>query len=110
MGLVFVENFHGGILLHVMVPVKVILKLVVRVESRLYVFDRACETENLVLHNTSQRLLIDDLGTRMIKNRRFRVLSAMQIEDRSRTRFFEPLCLFSILDPAGRREPIDCPG
>ncbi len=67
MGLVFVENFHGGILLHVMVPVKVILKLVVRVESRLYVFDRACETENLVLHNPSRRLLSDDLGTRMIK-------------------------------------------
>ncbi len=71
-----------------MVPVKVILKLVVRVESRLYVFDRACKTENLVLHNTSQRLLSDDLGTRMIKTDVSASCQSMQVEDGSRSSYF----------------------
>ncbi len=50
LGLVFVENFHGGIFLHIVVPVEVVLKFVVGVEGPLNVLDRTGKTENLVLH------------------------------------------------------------
>jgi len=49
--LVFVENVHCRIFLHVMIPVQMLLQLVVRVEGPLNVLDGTDEAQNLVLHH-----------------------------------------------------------
>jgi hypothetical protein len=53
--LVFVENFHRRILLHVMIPVEMILQLVVRVEGPFYVLDSTGKAQDLVLHHGKSR-------------------------------------------------------
>jgi len=49
-GLVFVENIHRRVLLHVMIPVQMLLQLVVRVEGPFNVLDRTDKAKNLVFH------------------------------------------------------------
>ena len=47
--LVFVEDFHGRVLSHIMVPVEVLLQFIVSVERPLDVLDRTGEAEDFVL-------------------------------------------------------------
>jgi hypothetical protein len=59
--LVFVENIHRRVFLHVMISVQVFLQLIVRVEGPFDVFDGADEAEDLILHHDESLQLTTSL-------------------------------------------------
>jgi hypothetical protein len=59
--LVFVENVHRRVFLHVMIPVQMFLQLIVRVEGPFDVFDGTDEAEDLILHHDESLQLTTSL-------------------------------------------------